>query len=147
MTRKLLSRYIKDNYAFLLGFSTTDSIADSDIGLNVVDIANPEKPELVATLPTAGIDRGLAIRGNYAYFAEAENILTIDISDPKKPVVVDTMAVGHFNRFGSEGGTKIRIFGDYAYVMLVVEGALILDVSNGIPKLVSQIIVPQELEE
>jgi hypothetical protein len=57
----------------------------------VLDISNPYSPELVAQYRTEGITWGIAVKGNYGYFANFYGILIMDFSNISEPVIVDTV--------------------------------------------------------
>ncbi|HNX01465.1 MAG TPA: hypothetical protein PKK33_08880, partial [Candidatus Cloacimonadota bacterium] len=62
-------------------------ITDSVQGIMVLDISNPEEPQLLSSYPTPGEAKSLSIIGNRAYLADGSNGLRIyDISDPTHTV-------------------------------------------------------------
>ena len=68
------------------------SLIDSQF--HVIDISNPESPQIVKTLAFQGETGDLAIIGNYAYLANTgRGIQIINISDPLNPVVEDTFTI------------------------------------------------------
>jgi hypothetical protein len=64
-------------------------LADGAQGLQIIDITDPTRPEGVATVPTGGRVRGLAVAGDYVYLASIANmnyqLITIKISPPTQP--------------------------------------------------------------
>ena len=109
---------VSGEYVYMSGANTA---------LKIIDIANPTKPVLVATLRSPALwSRALAISGSYAYVwwdgGESGSVLkVIDISDPKAPVVVGSLGVDSVN--------GIAILGNYAYVVSD-SGVKIIDISN-----------------
>lgn len=70
---------VKGDYAF---------VAAGHQGLNIVDIADPSKPRLVAALATSNA-RAVDCRDNYVYLADgSRGVKIIDVSEPGKPVQV-----------------------------------------------------------
>jgi hypothetical protein len=71
---------IQDNYAY---------IADSYIGLKIIDISNPLAPALAASFTQANGDFNadqLAVSGNYAYIQRGwGEVIFLNISDPSHP--------------------------------------------------------------
>jgi hypothetical protein len=72
-------------------------VADWDSGLQVVDITDPEDPQIIGEVDTPFYDLGggaygVDIAGSYALVANAyTGLLTIDITDPHVPQIVNTM--------------------------------------------------------
>lgn len=85
-------------------------IAESNAGLLVLDVGNPETAEVINTVHTIGYAMDTEIAGNYAYIADSWAGLTIvDITSPESAVIVanvDTPACAR----------KLDISGGYAFV-------------------------------
>ncbi len=114
--------------------------AASQDRLTVVDIANPQSPEVVASLKdttnlNAPVD--VAVSGQYAYVADQISpgrLTVVDRSNPADPRVVASLASTSLN-----GAYRIRVRGDFAYVS-AFSGAdvAVLDISNPLsPRLVA----------
>jgi len=104
---------IAGNYAY---------VADSD--LQVIDISNPESPQIVGGVVTTGGARGVAISGSYAYVADySSGLQVIDISDS-----VDPQLVGGVDTPGDAWG--VAISGSYAYVADRGTGLQVVNISN-----------------
>jgi hypothetical protein len=73
---------LHDNYAFMAG-NHGNSI--------ILDITSPSNPELVTLYRTGGITWGVAVNGDYAYHANSNGIVIVDISTIDEPVVIDTL--------------------------------------------------------
>ena len=85
-------------------------VADNDPGLQVIDISDPEDPELVATAETSGCALGVAISGTHAYVADGQSGLqVIDISDPRVPRLVGHLAT-------VSPAQRVAVSGDRAYI-------------------------------
>jgi hypothetical protein len=108
---------IRDGHAFIAaGYS----------GMLVMDVADPLRTELVATLPgtaasvqpsghgSRGSFSHIALRENYAYLFDSHEgrLVVADISDPTQPRVV-----GRNTRFAGEGNSgSMAVDEDYLYV-------------------------------
>lgn len=77
---------VKGNYAYTMWSSSPNSY------LYVWDISNPSSPSYVTSLSIAPLTETLRLNGNYIYTTgnNGLTILTIDISTPTAPVLVDT---------------------------------------------------------
>ncbi|MBM3288064.1 MAG: hypothetical protein FJY88_12040 [Candidatus Eisenbacteria bacterium] len=77
--------------------------------LEVVDIADPLNPQLVATVdsPRGGsVFPGIAISGDYVYTSNDGSYDVVDVSDPEAPTVIGTAA---------GGGAGIAVLGSLVY--------------------------------
>jgi hypothetical protein len=85
-------------------------VASDRGGLGVINVADPEQPEVVGTLPFTDVVRAVSASGDYAYLAlEDGTFRAIDVSDPESPTQVDSLSI--------EGGAwSVVADGDYAYV-------------------------------
>lgn len=70
--RKAGKIFIQGNYLFL---------ADTDKGVHIIDITNPNQPQKIAFIPVPGCN-DIAIRGTYLYVDFGTDFLTINISNP-----------------------------------------------------------------
>jgi hypothetical protein len=79
-------------------------------GFHVIDVADPENPQIVASVVPMGDARGVAISGNYAYVKHyAADLQVIDVTDPTNPQLGGSVGTG-----GSPKG--VAISDAYAYV-------------------------------
>ncbi len=89
--------------------------------LTVVDISDPTNPKVVAEIQDTTdfpAPADVAVQGNYAYVANQNSnsagqgtFTVVDISNPTSPQVVGTV-----NAVGLNGGYRVRVSGDLAYV-------------------------------
>ena len=87
-------------------------------GFTIINIANPEQPFVVGTLPVSS--RNVTVSGNYAYLIVSGVLRVIDISNPSQPVQVGTLVAGSLY--------NLAVNGDYVYA---VDGSLyVIDVSE-----------------
>lgn len=126
---------IQGNYAYVAvtgaSHSATDVIfisppgPDLPSGLRVIDISDPDSPEIVGGLnySNSGI-LCLTVAGDLAYLAYSgtEGVKIIDISDPKTPEIIGTIK----NVYAME----IVIRNGYAYIADPELGLVIYDVSD-----------------
>ncbi|MGD9732107.1 MAG: C13 family peptidase [Desulfamplus sp.] len=81
------------------GFSFLDYLSDFydffscyDSGLQVVDISNPENPQIIGFIDTPGSAKSVTIAGSTAYIADSSSGLQmVDISDPKNPIIIGSV--------------------------------------------------------
>jgi hypothetical protein len=98
-------------------------IAAGDVGLAIVNIANPALPTVLSTIDTPGSASGVAISGAYAYVADGRSGLQIlDVASPTGGAVVGS---------GSTTGYSwdVAAEGTYAYVASGDAGLQIYDVT------------------
>lgn len=60
-------------------------VVDFETGLQVIDIANPQTPEVVGSVDTPYEAYGLAVSGTHAYVAHYYGLQVIDITNPQSP--------------------------------------------------------------
>jgi hypothetical protein len=99
--------YVSGNYAY---------VAADDEGLQVIDIINPESPEIVGSLEMQNSGRAwfVHVSDGYAYVVSdlggTFSLEAIDIGDPEDPA-----SVGYFGTQGSP--QDLHVSGTYAYVV------------------------------
>jgi len=121
--------------------------------LRVVDISDPRQPQQIGLLKTESNARSLAIKGNYLYYPDANEIKelsegksaalhVIDITNPANPLEIgkaDTTDV-------CPSATSIVIAGDRAYVGDQQKGLCIFDISApAAPRLVGHLEDPMTI--
>ncbi|MFN6032903.1 MAG: DUF4347 domain-containing protein, partial [Dolichospermum sp.] len=99
-------------------------VADSDSGLQIIDISNPSTPTLKGNYNTSGAAFGVQVVSNYAYVADVySGLQIIDISNPTTPTLK-----GNYDTSGWAYG--VQVVGNYAYVADYFSGLQIIDISN-----------------
>jgi hypothetical protein len=99
-------------------------IADSQAGLRIIDISNPEELSEIGFFDTPGTALGVSISGAYAYIADGNGGLCIvDISDPENP-----QAIGAFQ--GQLIINEVIVNGDYVYLADLIGGLRVINVSD-----------------
>ncbi|MEE9443864.1 MAG: dockerin type I domain-containing protein [candidate division Zixibacteria bacterium] len=114
---------ISGQYAYISGRWYTDE------GLRIVNISNPESPQLVANIETTNHDRGVLFDSDIVYVWQSgwqENpagITLIDVSDPTSPSIISTINTLY------HPAELIKI-GDFIFVTELESGLQIFNVSN-----------------
>ena len=105
-------------------------IANGEIGLTIVDFSDFESPRLLSYCKNNDYAQGIYIHDNYAYLADRNGIIIVNIADPESPVLERSMPLS--------GDVKnIKMEGSYAFVVSLGFGLYIVDISNPArPKLV-----------
>jgi hypothetical protein len=91
---------VAGEYAYAVGWTG---------GLHVVHMVDPAAPLEVGTYDTPGMDRDVAVAGQYAYIA-ADGLIVVNVSDPAHPAPAGSYTI--------PGGTarSVTVGGSYAYV-------------------------------
>ena len=119
-----LGSYDTPDYARGVAISgTTAYVADDEMGLQIIDVSDPENPSLFGSYNTPGYAKGVAIYGTTAYVADRYSLQIIDVSDPENPSLL-----GSYNTPGYARG--VAISGTTAYVADGYSGLQIIDVSD-----------------
>jgi len=93
-------------------------------GFQVVKIADPSfPPTLVGSYNTPGGSLGVYVSGDYAYVADNDFFVTLDISDPLTPSLVNSYSISGLT-------WNVFISGDLAYLASGSAGLQILNISN-----------------
>jgi hypothetical protein len=98
-------------------------VADSDLGVRVIDVSTPATPTEVGFAPTAAGAHRVAVAGDLAYVANRQTGLDIvDLSMPSAPTVVGSyeMATGH----------GLSVLGHHVFLAANVGDLLVVDVSQ-----------------
>jgi hypothetical protein len=98
---------IAGSYAFVASTSPTWPDPNVDGNLQIIDITNPQNPQLVGNVGVPGGANNVVVSGSCAYVAGG-NLHVIDISDPEFPQI--TGSVGSMYAF------DLTVSGSYAYV-------------------------------
>jgi hypothetical protein len=107
--------FVKGNYAYC---------AAGYAGLDIINIANPAKPQKVGNYETPGYTYDVTVKGNYAYAADGQmGLQVIDISSPASPQLIGTCDTP-----GSCAG--LYVYGNYAYVADGDSGLQIINIST-----------------
>lgn len=94
-------------------------IANSTLGLQVVDITDPESPRCKNTTPSVGIVGGLDFTEDYAFTTGGETVKVLDITHPESAGIVKLLDV-------SENTSGIVVQDGYAYA--VGDDLVIIDI-------------------
>ena len=101
-------------------------IANGFQGLAVVDISNPEVPNILSIINTTGESGGVKIHGNYLYMTNYEGALEIyNITTPAQPILITA-----YTPPSGSNLYDVEIFGDLAYLANGDHGFSIINVTN-----------------
>jgi hypothetical protein len=95
----------------------------ADAGLVVLNLADPLKPRLAATLPLRNV-RGSAVQFRYLFATTDEGLRVVDITDPSKPRVLEKAVVPF------KDARRVYLVRTFAYVAAGAEGLGIVDITN-----------------
>ncbi len=95
----------------------------ADMGLVVVDLADPGAPKLAAVRPLRGA-RASAVQFRYLWVTDADGVKLFDVTTLRSPVAVPEATVPLAD------ARRMYIARTYAYVAAKGEGLVILDVKN-----------------
>jgi len=99
-------------------------VADGETGLLVIDVSDPNNPNLVGSIDTPGDAKSVFTSGSYAYVADyTSGLRIIDISSPSNPY-----EVGYYDTPSNSEG--VYVSNSYAYVADGFSGLRIVDISN-----------------
>ncbi|MFN4242639.1 MAG: hypothetical protein ACK4PI_05320 [Tepidisphaerales bacterium] len=94
-----------------------------DRGVAVVDLDNPLEPKLLTTLPIPNA-RKVATQLRYGWVATADGLVTLDLTDPRNPRVVEGAALA------IPGARDIYVSRTYGYVAAGRSGVAIVDLER-----------------
>jgi hypothetical protein len=109
-------------------------VATGHSGMRILDVSDPNNPDIIGTCDTPGDALRIDVQGDYAYIADySAGTRVIDISDPYAPV-----EVGYYP---PNIHTDIAVQGEYAYAAIPFGDQLyIINISDPTsPQLISQV--------
>ncbi|MHA1396832.1 MAG: hypothetical protein ACTSSF_03915 [Candidatus Heimdallarchaeaceae archaeon] len=109
-----INLFVKGDLAYVVG---------SFIGLNILNISNPSNPVLVSSFATSGYAEGVAVRNNFTYIADVNDIVIVNTTDPFNPVAVSTIVDGSSSR-------DLCIVGNVLFVAGSTKGLLLYNITN-----------------
>ncbi|MBC8375889.1 MAG: T9SS type A sorting domain-containing protein [FCB group bacterium] len=128
---ELVASYSDDTSIGYYSFTTSDSLVL--IGLVTAEFMGVVKVlhhsdytdlEFIADLSLDDTPEGLTLVGDQAYIAAGQlGLLSVDISNPTSPTVLDTS-------YWDGWYTQVEVSGDYAYVAADAAGMLVIDISQ-----------------
>ena len=100
-------------------------IAASDAGLQIVSIADPENPVVVANVATPHRANDVAVSDDMAYVVTwtSGQLIVIDVSAPESPVVTGVLQLPSY-------ANKIAIAGDYALIAGDYGGLYVVSIAS-----------------
>ena len=94
----LVSTLVLDKPAMDLVVSGDLAYVATDVGVTIVDIADPANPEIVGQLSTGGQVMGLALKGSHLYLANrTKDFQVVDVSIPSAPVLLASRALSSYS--------------------------------------------------
>ena len=88
-------------------------------GLKIVDVADPQQPELLGKLDTPGDARDVRVPSNIAYVADWDpGLRVVDVSDLQQPGELSVLRIGRTRQLALEGGFLYAAAGDSGFVIL-----------------------------
>src|SRR5215467_12610884 len=113
----------------------------ADAGIVILDLAEPLKPKLVATVPLQDA-RASALQFRYLFVADREGFAAIDVTQAAKPRLVPG------SRIALADARRIYVARTYAYVAAGGEGLAIVDVEKPeAPKLMTKYTAEGKLDD
>jgi hypothetical protein len=108
-------------------------VADATAGLTVLDIADPQAPALLATLPLPAAALSLDVAGDLAVIAAGEaGVFVVDVSTPTAPALLGGVAT-------PPEAKDVVIDGIYAHVAAGLAGMYVVSLANpSSPEVVGQ---------
>ncbi len=91
-------------------------------GIAIIDVDEPLRPRVVATVPGIEKPTSIAVQFRYAFVTDARGLHTIDITDPAHPRLAASLPI--------EGANSVYVARTYAYVAAGKQGIVIVDVER-----------------
>ncbi|PWB73002.1 MAG: hypothetical protein C3F15_10375 [Holophagae bacterium] len=115
----------------------------SGVTMLVLDVSDPELPELLGSVTLPELVKGIAAAGSHVYVANGmSGLRVIDVSNPSAPVEVGVSDVTN------EGALDVAVAGNRAYVAYGSLGLRVIDVSvPSLPAVVGAIDTPDSARE
>jgi len=117
-------------------------VADMYSGLQVIDISNPQNPEIVGSVDIDALQQAyddVVLSGTYAYVATIGSqtaLQVIDISNPRSPQIVGSVEM-------PSDASAVAVSETHAYVMTYDDGLQVVDISDPVsPRIVGSIALP-----
>lgn len=111
----------------------------NDDGLTIVNISNPQAPEILSHYPYDRLTYDIEIYGNFAYLSGSDYLEILDVSDPINPQFVSKIKISPRNIALNFPFAYIDSYNRYP----LDNEILILDISEeGNPKILNNITVP-----
>ncbi len=109
--------------AFVSSSPIWDGSTWTGSNLQILDIANPAAPALLASYDTPGWEMGVAVSGDTAYVADGDGgVQVLDVSDPTSP-----WEVGNYITPGP--AMAVAVSDNRLYVADFIQGLLVLDIT------------------
>jgi len=114
-------------------------VADNSTGVPVIDVSNPNSPQVVQTVGVTANARGVVASGQNVFVWDDVGLSVVDASDPLTAHVVGFVAIPSTFVSGD-----FAVSGNYAYVPGYDDSLFVVDVSNPqMPKIDHTLDLPQ----
>jgi hypothetical protein len=112
-------------------------VANHSYGLQVIDITNPQNPEIVGSVDTPGLAQGVAVSGTHAYVTDwSSGLQVIDITNPQNPQIVGSVGTPSAAR-------HVAVSGNHAYVADQTSGLQVINIKDPqSPQIVGSVDTP-----
>jgi hypothetical protein len=106
----LVSTLVLDKPALDLVVDGNLAYVGTDVGVTIVNIANPASPQVVGQIALGGQIMGLALKGSHLYLANrSKDLQVVDVSNPSAPVLLATRGLSSYS-------WDVAVKDDVAYV-------------------------------
>ncbi|MGK2857079.1 MAG: hypothetical protein ACSLFQ_07725 [Thermoanaerobaculia bacterium] len=102
-----------------------------DRGLQIIDVSDPLKPSIIATVPEIKKGTAVAVQFRYAFVTDSEGMKVVDITYPTQPRLAATVPL--------EDARNVYVARTYAYVAGGKQGMVIVDVEKPEQPFVDQV--------
>ena len=93
-----------------------------DRGLTIIDIDQPLRPKIIASIPELQKVRAIAVQFRYAFVADGRGLDVVDVTDPRRAHVVAGVAIAD--------ARNVFVARTYAYIAAGPQGIVIVDVER-----------------
>jgi hypothetical protein len=93
-----------------------------DRGLTIIDINDPVRPKILATIPEIRSATGIAPQFRYVFVTDGRGLHSIDVTDPTHPRIAQSLPIGD--------ARNVYVARTYAYVAGGAQGVVIVDVER-----------------
>lgn len=99
-------------------------LADSESGLQVIDVSDPTQPNIIGSVDTQGQAWSVAVADDTAYVADGySGLLVIDISDLSQPSIIGALETPGY-------AWDVKVVGNIAFMADDESGLQVIDISD-----------------
>lgn len=120
--------FLNDNISEIIISENFAYVLNTELGLRIVDISDPDTPSLVSTFSTPELATSMAKSEQYVYLGYSNDydihvLLVVDVINPASPVQVGSKSF-------STAVKSIKISGNYAFIAAGSVGLRVVDISD-----------------